>query len=124
MLETAASRKEEAALTGESVPIGKATAPPHGEPIRTVGDRKNMAYKGTSVAYGRGRGLVVATGMATELGKIAALLSQEAEVKTPLQKRLAESGGSFAIVALVICGSCSSSGSLAANRSRSCSSRR
>jgi Ca2+-transporting ATPase len=103
LFETVALKTEEAALTGESVPIEKQTAPVTGADS-TVGDRKNMAYKGTSVAYGRGRGLVVATGMATELGKIAALLSQEAEVKTPLQKRLAESGRRLAIAALVICG--------------------
>ncbi len=93
---------EEAALTGESVPVTKQVSPLPG-PDLPLGDRVNMAYKGTVVTVGRGTGLVVATGMRTELGRIAALLRGEGAAKTPLQKRLAEFGQRLALAALGIC---------------------
>ncbi len=102
LVEAAALRIEEAALTGESVPIEKTTGP-LADPSAPLGDRVNMAYKGTIVAYGRARGLVVATGMQTELGAIAAMLAGTKDEKTPLQQRLARFGHALAVVALAIC---------------------
>jgi Ca2+-transporting ATPase len=95
-------RLEEASLTGESVPVEKTTAVvAHGESL-APGDRINMVFKGTVVTYGRGEGVVVATGMRTEMGKIARLL-QEEKMPTPLQKRLSDLGRKVSIVVLAIC---------------------
>jgi Ca2+-transporting ATPase len=102
LIESTHLRVDESALTGESVPVekmGNALAAAE----LPLGDRTNMAYKGTIVTYGRGHGVVVATGMSTEFGKIAALLQATDDVKTPLQRRLAHLGRRLAIVALMIC---------------------
>jgi Ca2+-transporting ATPase len=102
LIEAAQLRLSEAALTGESQPVEK-----HVEALAEtrlpLGDRANMAWKGTQVANGRGLGLVVATGSATELGRIARLLEGAEEVKTPLQKRLARFGARLAWAVLGIC---------------------
>jgi len=96
-------RVEEAALTGESVPVQKNAFLVLDE-TATLGDRKNMAFMGTIVNYGRGRGVVVATGMQTQLGRIADMLQKVEAEETPLQKRLDQLGKVLGIAALAICG--------------------
>jgi len=102
LIEVKQLRVDEAALTGESNPIEKVSRLMR-EPDLPLGDRHNMAWKGTIVTYGRGRGVVVATGMETELGRIARLLREEEEVQTPLQKRLTRFGRVLSLVVLAIC---------------------
>ncbi len=90
LIETSSLKIEEASLTGESVPTEKYShAIAEGENDIPLGDRHNMAYMGTSVVYGRGEGVVVETGMDTEMGKIAEIISRTEDEKTPLQKTLA-----------------------------------
>ncbi len=92
---------EESALTGESVPVDK-DADFIAEGEIGIGDRINMAYSSTSVAYGRGEGVVAYTGMDTEIGRIASMLNESEEELTPLQKRLNDLGKILGIVAIVI----------------------
>lgn len=92
---------EEAALTGESQAVEKIAAPIETDDL-PLGDRLNMAFKGTFVTYGRGCGMVIATGMQTELGRIAKML-QEAEVQTPLQQRMALFGKKLSVIVLILC---------------------
>ena len=99
--ETFQLKINESSLTGESLAVAKHTAALT-NPDLTVGDYRNMAFKGTHVSYGRGKGIVVAIGMSTELGKIASLLQQPG-MQTPLQKRLAKFGRNLAYIILVIC---------------------
>ena len=103
LLETANLRIEEAALTGESVAVTK-NANLELEDDAALGDRKTMAYTGTVVSYGRGVGVVVNTGMDTEIGQIATMLQDVDEGDTPLQKRLDSFGRTLGWVTLVICG--------------------
>ena len=105
VLESASMKIEEAALTGESVPVEK-----HADPIVLdgaddvpLGDRKNMCYMGSTVVYGRGRAVVCGTGMNTEMGKIAGALNDAKEELTPLQVKLAELSKILTILVIVIC---------------------
>lgn len=92
---------QEAALTGESVPVEKHVAP-LSNPELELGDRKNMAYAGTVATYGRGRAMIIATGMTTEFGKIAQMLQTVETAKTPLQDNLDKLGHMLARAALVV----------------------
>lgn len=92
----------EAALTGEAVPVDKGVAVLNDIALPTA-DQTNMAFKGTLVTYGRARGIVVGTGMETQLGRITALLAQESPAATPLQQRLASFGRQVAVLVLVVC---------------------
>ena len=96
-------RVEEAALTGESVPVQKDAAMVL-ERGASLGDRKNTVFMGTVIAYGRGTGVVTSTGMHTQLGMIATMLQSVADEETPLQKRLDQLGKTLGWACLVICG--------------------
>ena len=102
LLESANLKIEESALTGESVPVEKDAACVPAEDAG-VGDRLNMAYSSTIVTYGRGVGVAVGTGMSTEIGGIAKMLSQTEDEQTPLQAKLAVFGRKLGIVILILC---------------------
>lgn len=105
IIECASMKIEEAALTGESVPVDKTVEALqlNGEKDIPLGDRKNMVYMGSTVVYGRGAAVITATGMQTEMGKIADALSQAKEGKTPLQIKLAQLSKILTVLVLVIC---------------------
>ncbi|HJX41245.1 MAG TPA: HAD-IC family P-type ATPase, partial [Anaerolineales bacterium] len=103
LVEAVNLRVEEAALTGESAAVQKDAQVVLPEAAE-LGDRTNMAYSGTLVSYGRGRGLVVATGMSTQLGLIAGMLQAVEEEATPLQRRLDQLGKVLGWAALGVCG--------------------
>ena len=102
LIHTASLKCDEAALTGESVPVDK-NADAVIKDIAPLGDRLNMAYSGCAVSYGHARAIVVETGMNTEMGKIATLLENEEENATPLQHKLAQLGKYLGFLALAIC---------------------
>ncbi len=102
LLESASLKCEESALTGESLPVEKQTDA-QVETTAPLGDRLNMLYSGCTVSYGRAKALVVATGMETEMGKIASLLEGDSDEMTPLQHKLAKMGKYLGILALIIC---------------------
>ena len=102
LIKTAQLKLDESALTGESVTVDKHTNALQGHE-HAVGDRLNMAFKGTTATHGRGHGLVVATGLSTEMGKVASLMQQDKQRSTPLQLRLSALGKRVALVVLAIC---------------------
>ena len=102
LISSAALKSEESALTGESVPSEKNFAAEVAEDA-PLGDRDNMVFSGCSITYGTALAVVTATGMDTQMGKIANLLEGEGEAQTPLQKKLANLGKYLGVVALVAC---------------------
>lgn len=102
LIETAHLKVDESALTGESIHTDKSTEAITREQL-PLGDRLNMAYKSTIVAFGRAEGVVVATGMQTEVGRIAQLLDEESSLRTPLQQRLARFGRYLGMGVIFIC---------------------
>ncbi|MBQ8833960.1 MAG: cation-translocating P-type ATPase [Oscillospiraceae bacterium] len=106
IIENASLKIEEAALTGESVPVNKvleALGLAEGQEDVPLGDRKNMCYMGSTVVYGRGKAVIVGTGMNTEMGKIAGALAATEEEQTPLQRKLDELGTLLSKMVLGIC---------------------
>ena len=102
IIEAAALKAEESALTGESVPSDKDSDILTGDEV-PLGDRKNMLYMGSSIAYGRAEAVVVATGMETEMGKIAGAIANADDDETPLQKSLDQLSKILSVAVLVIC---------------------
>ncbi len=103
LIETANLKIDEASLTGESVPVEKRADITHSQEV-PLGDRRNLAFMGTTVTYGRGAGIVVETGMQTEIGLIAEMIQSYEEEATPLQRRLDQLGRWLGWGTLVICG--------------------
>ncbi len=102
LIEAINLKSQESALTGESVPVEKNTLVIKDNEIG-IGDRFNMVFSSSLITYGRGKGIVVETGMNTEVGKIAGIINETVETQTPLQAKLNKLGKTLGIVALVIC---------------------
>lgn len=102
LIESANLQIEESALTGESVPTEKNAKDLHEDPKTPSGDKTNMAFMSTLTTYGRGEGVVIATAMETEIGKIARILDEDVDAMTPLQKRLEELGKTLGYIAIGI----------------------
>ena len=102
IIEAVNLKSQEASLTGESVPVEKHTNSIDKEDV-SLGDRDNMLFSSSLITYGRGKGIVVETGMNTEVGKIAGIINDTIETETPLQKKLNKLGKTLGIAALVIC---------------------
>ena len=102
IIEAVNLKAQESSLTGESVPIDKITEKIEGEEVG-IGDRTNMLFSSSLVTYGRGKGIVVETGMTTEVGKIAEMINETEEQITPLQQKLNKLGKTLGIAAIVIC---------------------
>jgi Ca2+-transporting ATPase len=102
LIESASLKIQESSLTGESVPVDKQIAALPGDDV-ALGDRTNMAFSSGMVTYGRGCGVVVTTGMNTEVGKIADMLQQVTDTETPMSRRLEQLGKVLGIAALIIC---------------------
>lgn len=102
IIEAVNLKSQESALTGESVPVEKQTQAIHEQEVG-IGDRTNMLFSSSLVTYGRGKGVVVKTGMHTEVGKIASMLDTTIDNGTPLQAKLNKLGKTLGIAALVIC---------------------
>ena len=100
---SAGLRADESALTGESEPVEKRAETLLSEGELPLGDRTNLAFSGSLVTYGRGEGVVVATGMDTQLGAIAGMLGGEEGVETPLQRRMADLGKKLALLCIGVC---------------------
>ena len=103
LLESASLKIEEAALTGESVPANKTAETISAQGDVPLGDRKNMCYMGSTVVYGRGSAVITATGMDTEMGKIAGVLARTEQEETPLQRKLTQLGKTLSYLVLAIC---------------------
>jgi Ca2+-transporting ATPase len=111
LIEASNLQIEESSLTGESLAVEKASSPIDGKNI-PLGDRKNMVYSGTTISYGRGKAVVVATGMNTEFGKIAGMLQSTKNRRTPLQENLDQLGKKLGIFSIALAAAMSGIGLL------------
>lgn len=102
LVEASNLKSQESSLTGESVPVEKNISTIEAEKVG-IGDRTNMLFSSSLITYGRGKGIVVETGMETEVGKIAGIINETVDAATPLQVKLNKLGKTLGIVAIIIC---------------------